>query len=35
MGCGSIDAVKNAVKACIDELTQDLAISFFKARGEL
>ena len=35
MGCGSIDAVKNGVKAGIDDLTQDLAISFFKARGEL
>ncbi len=35
MGCGSIDSVKTGVKSSIDTLTQNLAILFFKVRGEL
>ena len=35
MGCGSIDSVKTGVKSGIDTLTQNLAILFFKVRGEL
>ena len=35
MGCGSIDNVKTKVKSGIDTLTEDLAVLFFKVRGEL